>query len=75
MEHAVLSGMSPSNLSLQGSGNSAKKEAGGVYEPEEMEATKATRPSKHSRADTHMNSETTAVAQGLCGSKPDGVLC
>jgi hypothetical protein len=38
-----------------------------------MEDTKKTRSSKQNRTDTHMNSETVALAQCLHRSKPNGV--
>ena len=65
--------MSPSNPCSQGSRNSAKEEKERFQESEGMEDTKATRPSRYNRADTHMNSQKLwQHEQGLHGSKPDG---
>lgn len=48
--------VSSSNPSPWGSGNLAEEAAERFEEPEGIEDTKETRPSKHSRTNTHINS-------------------
>lgn len=66
----VLNVMSPPNPAPQGSGNHAEEETR-VQEPERMEATKKTRPSKYSRANTHELTET--FVEGPLRSGSSGV--
>jgi hypothetical protein len=47
--------MSPSNPSPQSSGGSTEEEEERRYEPEWIEDTKESRPSKHNMAGTHMS--------------------
>lgn len=63
-QHSALNGMSPSNPSPQGPGKPSEEEAERLWEPEGMEDAKETRPSRHIRTDTHMNSEPVAACTG-----------
>ena len=54
--NTALNGMSPSNPSIQGSGNPEKEDAERVKKPLRMEDTKERKPSKYNTTDVHMNS-------------------
>lgn len=62
VEQSVLSEMSPSTPSPQGSGSAVEEVVERLQEPEGMKDSKGTRPTNHSRAHVHMSSETS------CGS-------
>lgn len=60
LKHSALNGIS-SKPSPQSSAVYVEQEAGRLEEPEVMDGSEETQPSRHNRTDTHMNSDTVAA--------------